>query len=260
MRLSRMTIDLVVRTERWLMAGLLVGIASAAGGCQKVDSTDVRTHGIYPELTVTWRSATEAKVDATLWVGGALSNTYLTLTGPDHLTAYVGSHAYPMQGSLAIYESYSAIISYPATDSEVRVAFDRGPDDVSAPDSAVIVPGLFAVSPPAKAQYSRGNDALEIDWAPFDPTQLVSWSVYGTCVQLFGEDNAADAGDVVIPAGTLKKPPPPGPDEEHHPNPPDACTATASVTKSREGHVDPAFSGGTFKASQEHDVTFTSVP
>jgi len=88
----------------------------------------------------------------------------------------------------------------------------------------------------------------------------VSWSVYGACVQAFGEVSAVDAGRVAIPAGTLKKPPNPPPDEEHHPIPPDECTANAFVTKSRDGHVDPAFSGGTFKASQERGITFTSVP
>jgi hypothetical protein len=247
-------------TKKWLVACLLLGTAGGAAGCQKIDSTDVRTSGVYAEFTVTAQSTTEAKVDATLWAGGALSNTYLALTGPDHLTAYLGSIAYPMQGYSALYEYYSAIIPYPTADTEVRVAFERGPDNVSAPGSTVIVPGLFAFAPLAKAQYSRANDALEIDWAPFDPTQLVSWFVDGACLQLFGEDSAADTGQVAIPAGTLQKPPPPGPDEEHHPIPPDACTATADVTKSRSGQVDPAFSGGTFNASQDRSITFTSVP
>lgn len=249
-----------MKTEKWLLASLLLGIASGAGGCQKVDSTDVRTSGVYAEFIVTAQSTTEAKVDATLWVGGALSNTYLNLTGPDHLTAYVGSDAYPMEGHAGIYENYSAIIPYPATDTELRVAFERGPNDVSAPGSTVIVPALFAIAPPSRTQYSRANDTLEIDWAPFDPTQLVSWLVYGACVEALGADSAADAGRVAIPAGTLMKPPPPGPDEEHHPIPPDACTANASVTKSRDGHLDLAFSGGTFKASQGRSITFTSVP
>ena len=124
----------------------------------------------------------------------------------------------------------------------------------------MIMPALFALDAPAKTQYSRASDTLEIDWAPFDSTQVVSWSVYGTCVLLFGEDAAVDSGRVAIPAGTMKKPPPPGPDEEHHPVPPDDCTANADVSKSRDGHVDPAFSGGTFKASQDRSVTFTSVP
>jgi hypothetical protein len=74
-------------------------------------------------------STTEANVDATLWVGGALSNTYLRLTGPDHLTTYVGSAAYPMQGYLDIDEHHSAIIPYPATksrDGQVDPAFSGG--------------------------------------------------------------------------------------------------------------------------------------
>jgi hypothetical protein len=239
---------------------LLFAIACGAAACQKVTSTDVRTSGVYAELTVTAHGTAEATVDATLWVGGALSNTYLALTGPDHLTAYVGSDVFPMQGHSDIYEHYAAIFPYPVADTELRVAFDRGADDVSAPGSTVIVPGLFAVAPPAKTEYSRANDTLEIDWAPFDATQIVSWSVYGTCVQFLGADAAVDSGRVAIPAGTLKKPPPPGPDEEHHPVPPDDCTANADVTKSRAGQVDPAFSGGSCTASQGRSVTFTSVP
>jgi hypothetical protein len=239
---------------------LLLGVAWGVVGCQKVDSPDVRTSDVYAEFIVTEYSSAEARVDATLWVGGALSNTYLTLTGQDHLTTYVGSDLYPMAGQADITQHYSAIIPYPATDTEVRVAFERGPDKVSAPGSTVIVPGLFALPPLAKTQYSRANDALEIDWAPFDSTQLVSWLVYGACVLPFSEDGAVDAGQVAIPAGMLKKPPDPGPDEEHHPIPPDACMANASVTKSRVGRLDPAFSGGTFKASLERGATFTSVP
>jgi len=249
-----------MKTKKCLIVSLPIGMMWVAMGCQKVDSTDVRTPGIYAEFIVTGQSTTEAKVDATLWVGGALSNTYLTLTGQDHLTAYMGSNSYPMQGHFDIDQYYSAIIPYPATDRELRLALERGPDDVSAPNSTVIVPALFALTPLARTQYSRANDALEIDWAPFDPTQLVSWLVDGACVVALGDDGAVDAGRVAIPAGTLKKPPPPGPDEEHHPIPPDECTVNASVTKSRDGHVDPAFSGGTFKASQEHSVSFTSVP
>jgi len=249
-----------MQTRNWRAVSLLLGIASGATGCQKVDSTDVRTSGVYAEFIVTEQSATEAKVDATLWVGGALSNTYLKLTGQDRLTVYVGSASYPMQGSSSLYESYSALIPYPATDTELRVDFERGPDDVSAPGSTVIVPGLFALAAPVKPQYSRANDTLEIDWSPYDTTQVVSWFVVGACVQMFSNNNVVDSGRATIPAGTLKKPPLPGPDEEHHPIPPDQCTADADVTKSRVGHIDPAFSGGTFKASQTRRVSFASVP
>ena len=194
-------------------------------------------------------------------VGGGRTFEYLPhLTGPDHLTAYLGSDAYPMEGHSGIYEYYSAIIPYPAADTELRVAFERGPDDVSAPGSTVIVPALFAIAPLAKAQYSRANDTLEIDWAPFDPTQLVSWLVYGACVEAVRRGQCGGCRSGRDSSGNAEKPPPPGPDEEHHPIPPDACTAIAAVTKSRDGHVDPAFSGGTFKASQGRSITFTSVP
>ena len=249
-----------MKTMKWLAVSLLLGSAWGVAGCQKVESTDVRTSGVYAEFIVTEHSTAEAKVDASLWVGGALSNTYLKLVGQDHLTVYVDSAAYPMQGNSSLYESYSAIIPYPAIDTELRVAFERGPADVSAPGSTVIVPGLFALAPLAKAQYSRSDDALAIDWTPFDPTQVVSWFAVGACVQVFSGNDVVDSGRVTIPASTLKKPPLPGPDEEHHPIPPDQCTADAYVTKSRDGQVDPAVSGGTFTASQTRSVSFASVP
>jgi hypothetical protein len=249
-----------MKTKNWLGFSLLIATTWVAAGCQKVDSTDVRTSGVYAELIVTEQSTTEAKVDATLWVGGALSNTYLKLVGQDRLTVYVGATAYPMQGNSSIYESYFATIPYPAIDTELRVDFERGPDDVSAPGSTVIVPGLFAVAVPARLQYSRAGDALEIDWSPYDTTQLVSWFVDGACLQTLGNNNVVDSGQASIPAGTLKKAPLPGPDEEHHPIPPDACTASANVTKSRVGHIDPAFNGGTFKASLTRQASFISVP
>ena len=86
------------------------------------------------------------------------------------------------------------------------------------------------------------------------------WFVEGACLQSLVNSNVVDSGRATIPAGTLKKPPLPGPDEEHHPIPPDACTASVDVIKSRDGHIDPAFSGGTFKASQTRSVSFNSVP
>jgi len=178
-------------TEAVVGASLLVGIAWGTVGCHKIDSTAVRTSRIYTELIVTEHSTAEATVDATLWEGDdALSTTYLTLTGRDRLTAYLGSDVYPMQGHADITEHYSATIPYPVSDAELRVAFDRGPDDVSAPDSTVIVPGLFTLAPLAKSEDSRANDTLEIDWAPSDPTEVVTWSVYGTCVQLLGDASA----------------------------------------------------------------------
>jgi len=249
-----------MKTGKWLRINLLLGVVWGAAGCQKVNSTNVRTSGIYADFSVAEHSATQAKVDATLQVGGASSNTYLSLTGQDRLTVYVGSNAYPMQGYSSIYQYYSTTIPYPAIDTELRVAFERGPDDVSAPGSTVIVSGLFSIAPMAKTEYSRAKDSLEIDWAPFDPTYRVSWFMHGSCLQTVSDDSVVDSGRVTLPAGTLKKPPPPDPDEEHHPIPPDQCTANADVTKSRAGHVDPAFTGGTFTASQKRSVSFDSIP
>src|SRR5690242_19075133 len=58
-----------------LTVGALLAVGWGAAGCQQINSTDVRTSGVYAELSVTTYSTTEAEVDATLWAGGALSNT-----------------------------------------------------------------------------------------------------------------------------------------------------------------------------------------
>ena len=40
-----------MKTKKSLMVSLLLGIAWAAVGCQKINSTDVRTAGVYAEFT-----------------------------------------------------------------------------------------------------------------------------------------------------------------------------------------------------------------
>jgi hypothetical protein len=249
-----------MKTGKWIGMSPLLWSACWVAGCKTVDSTTAQTSDVYAGYLVTEHSATEARVDATLQLGDASSTTYLKLTGQDRLTAYVGAVAYPMQGYSDVYQHYAVDIPYPATDTELRVAFERGPADVSALDSTAIVPGLFSIASLAKTPYSRTLDPLEIVWAPSDPTQPISWLVYGACVLPLSDGGAMDSGQFTVPAGTMQKPPPPGPDEEHHPIPPDQCKATVDVTKSRSGHVDPAFRGGTFKTSENRSISFTSVP
>src|SRR4030095_9550092 len=60
-------------------------------GCrQEVESTDVRTSGVYPVIDVTADGSGSTRVQVKLKVGGSASNTFLELTGEDRLTATAG--------------------------------------------------------------------------------------------------------------------------------------------------------------------------
>jgi hypothetical protein len=244
-------------TDKLLILGTLLAGVCGTTGCQPVKSTNIRTSGVYAEFNVNESGATEATVGAWLRVGGPLSNTYLVLDGPDQIIAQLGGDSARMQGHS--FGDYSVKFPYPAVDTEVRAIFERGPDDINAPDSTAILPGMFAVAPLAKTTYSRAVDALEIQWSPFDATQRVAWHVSGSCIDLVGASSATDAGVLKVPAGTLKK-------YVNHDESqkgayiPDECTATVSVKKERLGQVDPAYEGGSFKASEERTTTFTTVP
>ena len=51
-----------MKTGKWLRVSLLLGVAWGTAGCQKVNSTDVRTSGVFAEFSVTEHSATEERI------------------------------------------------------------------------------------------------------------------------------------------------------------------------------------------------------
>src|SRR5262245_21418092 len=116
-------------------------VALMALACtESVESTDIRTSGIYPEIEVVSTNGTSSKVTVWLKVGGDDSNTYLELEGDDTLEATVDGETKTLDGSG---DSYSATFNTAEEGAEFTIAFLRGDEDDSAPESVVTMPAPF---------------------------------------------------------------------------------------------------------------------
>jgi len=223
---------------------ILLSIALAAGCKQEVESTDIRTSGVYPEVDVTATGTGTTRVQVRLKVGGPASNTFLDLVGPDHLQATMGGTTKDLDSSGSV--GYAATLSTDAG-GPVVIAFLRGPEDTTAPNTTVNLPEPFAVTLPTR-ELSRATDDLTFTWAPPGTVDLDE-SVYGSCIDFIGESIPDDG------AATVSH------DRFHAEHAGDSCTVTLSLGRGQMGQVDPAFpEGGRVAASQVRETTFTSKP
>jgi hypothetical protein len=160
-------------------------------------------------------------------------------------------------------QEYGVTVPHPDVDTEVRIDFERGPDDTSAPNSIVVLPGRFQVARFTAASYSRALDTLDASWAPFDPSKLVDWSASGACLETVSALGTPDSGSATFPAGSFHVPPPRCDGDCDHKPPktaPTTCNASFAVTKKRVGSVDPAFDSGSLTARTDRSASFVSVP
>jgi hypothetical protein len=80
----------------------------------------------------------------------------------------------------------------------------------------------------------------------------MGYTVSGSCLNLTTQSIGADSGSFTIPKNALTSP---GSQAT------ESCQATLTVTRSRAGHLDPAFGyGGDIACQQARTVTFTSTP
>jgi hypothetical protein len=221
----------------------------ALGCTQSVESTDIRTTGIYPEITVTATGSGTSKVEVQLKVGGSSSNTYLDLTGEDQLKATVGGTAKILDDTGS--HSYSA--SFPVDDegTEFVISFLRGKIDDSAPASTVSLPAPFNFNVmPTEA--SRASDAVELIWDPREAgTGNMDWNIDGDCIQI-DSGSTPDDGTQSLAAGSI---------DTFESDKAKSCTVNVGLTRKQPGEIDPAFSeGGSIVARQVRSASFTSNP
>jgi hypothetical protein len=246
----------ILRNELVFAAALFVP------SCESVSSEDVRTPGIYAQIDLSNTESNEVIASAILLTGGKLSNTSLSLTGSDRLVVYVEGTPYVMgerPGTVLYNTTYGATFRHPDVDTQVRVALERGSQDISALSSQVLLRRHFAMTPMPKPDYSRANDLLQFAWAPSDPTQKISWILGGDCIVQKFADEVPNAGALQIAPGTIAKRRP-----EDYPSGPtvinDQCEAQLEVTEEDAGQLDPSFGGGYIRARQLQSVRFSSSP
>jgi hypothetical protein len=231
------------------MRMIIAAVSLLAFGCtESVESNDVRTSGVYPEITVTATGNGSSTVRVRLKVGGSNSNTFLDLKGEDTLEASIGDEApKTLDGSG---ETYSATFPTDAEGTEFTIAFLRGSQDDDAPASKVTMPAPFDLTvPPGEA--GRGADAVDVTWDPPVAGKQMAWKLSGECIKL-DSGSTPDDGAYSIEAGSI---------ETFDADKDKTCTANFEMTRSQNGSVDPAFTeGGSVIARHVRTGGFTSAP
>jgi hypothetical protein len=227
---------------------LLVPLALAA--CQKTDSSDILTSGVYADLSAV-ADGTSTDVSATLFLGEPIHLTYLDLNGDDHLIASHASEHKDMVESIVLnVVSHHATFASSAQGDAFTIAFERSVDG-GAPSSVATLPAGFTLAGVAGTQ-SRAAE-LTFSWLPGDTGDAMSWQALGDCIELEGSSITGDTGTATIAPNTLKK--------RMGDGIADQCTVTLTVTRSHPGELDAGYGkGGQISGQQRRSVTFTSTP
>jgi hypothetical protein len=227
--------------------GLLLGCA------EDVASENVKTNGMYADLTVTGRADGQSEVRASILIGGRDSNTYAQLSAGDVLSATSGTEMKSLTeegGSGGQVHVYHANFAGALANQEFTVSFDRAADE-SAPVSTTVLPDPFVISAPSAGTDVSRAAALTVTWSP-TTSEGATISVDGDCVILDLATDATDTGTHTFAANTITA----SAGAEGN-----TCDVTVTVTTRASGSVDPAFGeGGRFDATQERSVTFRSTP
>ena len=213
---------------------------------ESVESEDIRTTGIYPEIEVRATGNGSSRVEVRLKVGGDDSNTFLELTGDDKLYATADGETKRLDGDD---DTYSASFPVDAEGTEFTIAFERGESDDGAPASVVTLPAPFELSI-TESEASRADTDLEYSWEP-EATGNIGWELDGDCI-ISDDDTTPDDGSDTIEAGTI---------DTFDSDKDETCTVDLKLTRTRSGSIDEAFTeGGRIVALQVRQDSFTSTP
>ncbi len=221
-----------------------------ATACTSVESSDIKTSGIYADLWTIADGDGASYSEATLRVGGALSNTFVTLSDGDELTTTLGEQVEIMhEQNLADIFTYRADFESDAPDTDYVVAFERLDDD-SAPNSVMSLPAPFTVDALAD-EYSRDDADLVVTWDNQADEKMKIWAE-GTCIINQYHDNETDAGTYTFAADSI---------EPQNADANENCEIEITLWRSRPGDVDSAYGeGGAAWGYQRRKLTTLSIP
>lgn len=237
----------------------LTSAAFAVGcGAEDVDSEDVLTSGMYAKFEAVASGDGTTLVEAELRVGGD-DGTYVEIKGEDALVALADEDGDGEDESAEMNHDgsgdrhwYEHRFDTDEDNTKFTVAFNRGEDFESAPDSFVELPKPFVLSLDELeegAEIPRGTD-VTITWSNEDGGD-VNWYVEGECVWS-RDGRTTDDMEFTIPAEEIEVL---GTDEG------ESCTVEIIVERTRMGTVDSAFGeGGVFWGIQRRGIEFTSTP
>lgn len=230
--------------NRWT---LLLLPLTALACTETVESSDVRTSGVFPEFRAVADGSGSTRVSARLKVGGDDSNTYLELQDGDRIEVSAGGVTRTLSETDS--HSYTATFDLDEPGTEFVFAFLRSEQDENAPRSAVTLPEPFSLQM-TTPEVSRATGQVGFSWDPPASGNL-HWDVAGDCVWSDQGDTADDGShnlatdDVRAPTSDAAE----------------TCPVQLTVQRGRAGSIDPAFTeGGETVAYQERVQSFTSTP
>ena len=220
----------------------LLPLALLSFACsESVESEDVRTSGIYPEIEVRATGNGSSRVEVRLKVGGSNSNTTLDLTGEDRLEATVDGETKRLDGDG---DTYRATFPVDAEGTEFTITFNRGEADDGAPAAVSSLPALDSLG---ESEAPRRYD-LDYTGSPLQRQHGLEWMALH---QVERRQHAGD-GEATIAAGSI---------ETFDSDKDESCTVDLTLTRKRNGSIDGAFTeGGRIVALQVRKDSFTSTP
>ncbi len=231
---------------------LVFMIAGLSFGCaEDVDSTDIRTGGMYAIYEAVSDGSGETDISAQLRVGGD-DGTFIELKADDELTVTTDEDEATLRhiekGNRHYYES---TIDGDEGGLEIQIALSRGDLDDDAPDSFATLPKPFEAALEDKdlKDILRGNDVF-IVWDN-EANGKMEWSLEGDCVKS-ESGSTDDDGSLTIKAEDV---------EVWESDQGEACDVTVTLDRIKKGETDTTFEeGGEFYAIQRRSVTFSSMP
>lgn len=215
-----------------------------------VDSTDIRTSGLYAHFEASSEGTGTVVMTGRLYVGGAVG-TLVELKGEDQLWAQVGAVTRRFSGGDG---GYSVRLDDDGDGTEIVVSLTRGNGDEGAPESRIRLPRAFEPSLkglPRGDSLARGK-SLTVRWSPAGAgTGVMGYSISGNCIfPKMGQ--TSDDGEMVISSAEITA---------LKTARGRSCDVVVEMGRDSSGSVDPNFGeGGIFRAYQIRRINFTSTP
>jgi hypothetical protein len=217
-------------------------------GCGEVDSSDLRTSGMYLNAKVD-QYASGTTFEADIRTGSEWGADAVELVPGDTLTASYGDEVFDLN-----YDStdgwYRAHTDRTDGGDKAIIAFHRSSGE-SAPNTSVYIPNAFEIDTPAEGEIVQVVDeAIQLAWSPAESGDTLWWMLYqeDCSVSSFGDSNANDNGAATVDLSHIELDLP----TDY------TCTATFELERTLYGQIDPAFTeGGTATGHHTQTRQFT---
>jgi hypothetical protein len=225
-------------------------LAIVLSACTTVDSTDVKTSGIYASISAQTNGDGKTDVSATLFVGNPVGLNYVELTGDDKLLVKTAGMTKEMRETEVLNTvGHHAEFATDAEGAQFEVVFERSIDD-GAPSSIATLPAKFDVT--VAPQTASRAQTLQFQWLPAGSPDAMSWTATGDCIEL-ASSPMTDLGSHTITADRFKK--------RMGTNIADTCEVTVTLMRSRAGTLDSHYGkGGEVRGIQARTFKITSTP